>query len=144
MPIAAFLLALIAIIVVAKAFGEIAKRVGQPAVLGELLGGVVVGVSGLGVVDPRDATIHLLAQASSSNVPAATPRCRIHVSAAVRADDRFRPGTGVRSMSASARQGAPAHVLETRAGRSPARLAPYSDQSVVIACPVNTHWPPAV
>jgi len=62
MSIASFLLALIAIIVVAKAFGEIAERLGQPAVLGELIGGVVVGVSGLGLVDPRDATIHLLAQ----------------------------------------------------------------------------------
>jgi Kef-type K+ transport system membrane component KefB len=57
-----FLIALIAIIVVAKAFGEIAERLGQPGVLGELIGGVVVGVSGLGLVDAGDRTIHLLAQ----------------------------------------------------------------------------------
>jgi len=59
---ASFLIALIAIIVVAKAFGEIAERLGQPAVLGELIGGAIVGVSGLGLVDPHDPTIHLLAQ----------------------------------------------------------------------------------
>lgn len=62
MSVSDFLIALIAILVVAKAFGEIAERLGQPAVLGELIGGVVVGVSGLGLVDPRDPTIHLLAE----------------------------------------------------------------------------------
>ena len=60
MPTAEFLLALIAIFVAAKVFGEIAERLGQPAVLGELLGGVLVGVSGLHLVDPHDVTIHLL------------------------------------------------------------------------------------
>ena len=62
MPIAEFLLALIAIFVAAKAFGEIAERLGQPAVLGELIGGVVVGVSGLHLVDPHNDTIHLLSE----------------------------------------------------------------------------------
>jgi len=57
-----FLVALIAIIVVAKAFGEIADRFGQPAVLGELIGGALIGVSGFKLVDPHDPTIHLLAQ----------------------------------------------------------------------------------
>ena len=57
-----FLLALIAIFVAAKLFGELAERLGQPAVLGELIGGVVVGVSGLKIVDPHDVTIHLLAE----------------------------------------------------------------------------------
>jgi len=60
--IAAFLLALIAIFVAAKVFGEIVERLGQPAVLGELVGGVVVGVSGLRLVDPKANTIYLLAQ----------------------------------------------------------------------------------
>jgi len=60
--ISTFLLALIAIFVAAKLFGEIAERVGAPAVLGELIGGVVVGVSGLRLVDPHSETIHLLAQ----------------------------------------------------------------------------------
>jgi Kef-type K+ transport system membrane component KefB len=60
--VAHFLLALIAIFVAAKAFGEIAERLGQPAVLGELVGGVIVGVSGLHFVDPHDVTIHLLSE----------------------------------------------------------------------------------
>jgi Kef-type K+ transport system membrane component KefB len=60
--VADFLLALIAIFVAAKLFGELAERIGQPAVLGELIGGVVVGVSGLGLVRPTAETIHLLAQ----------------------------------------------------------------------------------
>ncbi|HYC90123.1 MAG TPA: cation:proton antiporter [Thermoanaerobaculia bacterium] len=62
MEVAQFLLALIAIFVAAKLFGEIAERLGQPAVLGELIGGVVIGVSGLHLVDPHDATIHLLSE----------------------------------------------------------------------------------
>jgi Kef-type K+ transport system membrane component KefB len=60
--VADFLLALIAIFVSAKLFGEIAERLKQPAVLGELIGGVLVGVSGLNLVDPRTETIRLLAQ----------------------------------------------------------------------------------
>lgn len=62
MHIAEFLLALIAIFVAAKLFGEIAERLGQPAVLGEILGGIIVGISGLKLVDPHDTTIHLLAE----------------------------------------------------------------------------------
>jgi Kef-type K+ transport system membrane component KefB len=62
LSIADLLLALIAIFVAAKLFGELAERVGQPAVLGELIGGVVVGVSGLRLVDPHDVTIHLLSE----------------------------------------------------------------------------------
>jgi Kef-type K+ transport system membrane component KefB len=57
-----FLIALIAIFVAAKVFGEIAERLGQPAVLGELIGGVAIGVSGLHLVDPHDVTIHLLSE----------------------------------------------------------------------------------
>ncbi|HVR41187.1 MAG TPA: cation:proton antiporter [Thermoanaerobaculia bacterium] len=62
MTIADLLLALIAIFVAAKLFGEIAERLGQPAVLGELVGGVLVGVSGLQLVDPHQETIHLLSE----------------------------------------------------------------------------------
>ena len=62
MSTAELLLALIAIFVAAKLFGEIAERLGQPAVLGELLGGVLIGVSGLRLVDPHDVTIHLLSE----------------------------------------------------------------------------------
>lgn len=62
MDVGQFLLALIAIFAAAKIFGELAERIGQPAVLGELIGGVVIGVSGLHLVDPHDATIHLLSE----------------------------------------------------------------------------------
>jgi Kef-type K+ transport system membrane component KefB len=62
MTISAFLLALIAIFTAARIFGEIAQRLGQPAVLGELIGGILVGVSGLRLVPPHDQTIHLLSQ----------------------------------------------------------------------------------
>ncbi len=62
MSVGEFVLALIAIFVAAKLFGELAERLGQPAVLGELIGGVFVGVSGLGLVRPNAETIHLLAQ----------------------------------------------------------------------------------
>ena len=60
-----FLLVLVAILVAAKLCGEIAERIGQPAVLGELLAGVVLGASVLGVLDaadPRAHVIHLLAE----------------------------------------------------------------------------------
>ncbi len=62
MTIAHFLIALIAIFLAAKICGELAERIGQPAVLGELVGGVIIGVSGLQLVDPHDVTIHLLAE----------------------------------------------------------------------------------
>jgi Kef-type K+ transport system membrane component KefB len=46
----------------AKLLGALAQRVGQPAVLGELLAGVLVGPSVLGLVDPGNETLHLLAE----------------------------------------------------------------------------------
>ncbi len=62
---ATFFLVLIGILIFAKVFGEAAERVGQPAVLGELLAGLVLGASVLGVV-PADGPIadiiHLLAE----------------------------------------------------------------------------------
>jgi len=48
--VSSFLLTLAAILLAAKLFGEVAERVGQPAVLGELLAGVVLGSSALGVI----------------------------------------------------------------------------------------------
>lgn len=56
------LLALLVIFGAAKLFGELAERIGQPAVLGEMVGGIVVGVSGLHLVDPHDPVIHLLSE----------------------------------------------------------------------------------
>jgi Kef-type K+ transport system membrane component KefB len=42
-PIAPTLLAVIAILVVAKLFGELSERCGLPSVLGELVGGILLG-----------------------------------------------------------------------------------------------------
>jgi Kef-type K+ transport system membrane component KefB len=57
-----FFLVLVAILVAAKLLGEVAERVGQPAVLGELVAGVILGASLLGVVDPEQEIVHLLAE----------------------------------------------------------------------------------
>jgi len=47
---------------VAKLAGHLAQAVGQPSVLGELLAGVLVGPSVLGVVDPSNETVHLFGE----------------------------------------------------------------------------------
>lgn len=52
-----FFLVFIAMLVGAKVFGELAERIGQPAVLGELIAGVILGSSVLGVI-PADGAIH--------------------------------------------------------------------------------------
>lgn len=57
-----FLFLLVAILVSAKVLGELAEKIGQPAVLGELLAGVLLGASLLGVVDPQSEIVHLLAE----------------------------------------------------------------------------------
>jgi NhaP-type Na+/H+ or K+/H+ antiporter len=46
----------------AKAFGWLAKLVDQPAVLGELTAGVVLGLSVTGLVDPKAETLHTLTE----------------------------------------------------------------------------------
>lgn len=54
-----------AMLVAAKLLGELAERVGQPAVLGELIAGVLLGASFLGVVPaggPGGEIIHVLAE----------------------------------------------------------------------------------
>ena len=56
-----FLLAFASALVGAKLFGELAERIGQPAVLGELLVGVILGPSVLGLV-PLSHGVHLLAE----------------------------------------------------------------------------------
>jgi Kef-type K+ transport system membrane component KefB len=53
---------LAAMLVGAKIAGELAERIGQPAVLGELVAGVLLGPSVLGVVDPAQPTVALLAE----------------------------------------------------------------------------------
>ncbi len=65
MDVAGFFLALAAILVPAKLLGELAERIGQPAVLGELVAGVLLGSSVLGIV-PQGGTagelMHVLAE----------------------------------------------------------------------------------
>ncbi len=60
--ISQFLGILVVMLLAAKVFGYLAQRLGQPAVLGELIGGVVVGKSILGLVDPTVETIHLVSE----------------------------------------------------------------------------------
>ena len=62
MSIDHFLFVLIAVLAGAKLLGELAERIGQPAVLGELLAGVLLGSSVLGVVHHDEEIIHLLAE----------------------------------------------------------------------------------
>ena len=57
-----FLLLLAVILVAAKILGELAERIGQPAVVGELLAGVLLGPSVLGFVDPTLPSLHLIAE----------------------------------------------------------------------------------
>ena len=62
-PSLLFLLALI--LLAAKLFGDLAERIGQPAVLGELVAGVLLGGTGLGVLPDAGAAgdlIHFLAE----------------------------------------------------------------------------------
>jgi len=59
--IASFLLALASALLLAKLLGELLQRVGQPAVLGELLAGVLLGPSLLGLV-PLTTGIFLIAE----------------------------------------------------------------------------------
>ena len=60
--VAGVLLALVAIFVSTKLLGEVAQRLRQPAVLGELIAGVLLGASVLGFVDPSDPVIAAMAE----------------------------------------------------------------------------------
>lgn len=62
MTVASFFLSLIVIFAAAKLFGEVAERLGQPSVLGEMVGGIIVGISGLRLIDPRAPLLHLLGE----------------------------------------------------------------------------------
>lgn len=53
---------LIVILAMAKLGGALARRFGQPAVLGELIGGIVAGPSVLGWVDPAHQALQFLAE----------------------------------------------------------------------------------
>ena len=60
--IADVLMMLVAIFVLTKGAGDAAQRIGQPAVLGELLAGVLLGGSVLGLVDPANPVIAAMAE----------------------------------------------------------------------------------
>jgi Kef-type K+ transport system membrane component KefB len=63
--VARFFLVIAAILAAAKLLGELAERIGQPAVLGELLAGVLLGGSALAVVPTGGVeaeVIHVLAE----------------------------------------------------------------------------------
>lgn len=63
--IAQLFLALAAMLVGAKLLGELAERIGQPAVLGELVAGVILGGSLLGIVPSEGVggdVVHVLAE----------------------------------------------------------------------------------
>ena len=62
MDVPQFLGLLVSMLAAAKLFGFLAQQIGQPAVLGELVGGVVLGMSVLGIVDPKNDVLHLLAE----------------------------------------------------------------------------------
>ena len=59
---AQLLASLVVIYLASKIGGELALRLKQPEVLGELVAGLVVGVSGLGIVNPEQPVLVLLAQ----------------------------------------------------------------------------------
>jgi Kef-type K+ transport system membrane component KefB len=60
MEVPEFLFALVAILVTAKLLGELAEKFRQPAVLGELLAGVLLGGSLFGVLDPSLPKMHVI------------------------------------------------------------------------------------
>ena len=60
--VASLLLVLAAILAVGKLLAALAQRVGQPAVLGELLAGVLLGGSVFGLLDPGDPVIQALSE----------------------------------------------------------------------------------
>ncbi len=60
--VAQFLGMLVIILAMAKVAGALAQRVGQPAVLGELIGGILIGPSVLGWIDPHFETLQLLSE----------------------------------------------------------------------------------
>src|SRR3954451_14998682 len=62
LSVAQFLGLLVVMLGAAKVCGGLARRVGQPAVLGELVAGVLVGKSVLGLVDPEVEAVQLLAE----------------------------------------------------------------------------------
>jgi Kef-type K+ transport system membrane component KefB len=53
---------LVALLAATKVLGLLAQRLGQPSVVGELVAGIILGRSLLGILDPSDPIIHALAE----------------------------------------------------------------------------------
>ena len=62
LDVAHFLGMLVIILAMAKVAGALAQTAGQPSVLGELVGGVLIGPSILGWIDPHFQTLQLLSE----------------------------------------------------------------------------------
>ncbi|BDI14445.1 sodium:proton antiporter [Nostoc cf. commune SO-36] len=80
MVLAAVLLSLVVIYLASKVGGELSNRVGLPTVLGELLGGVIVGISVLhllvfpeGGTDSSNSLVMTFLQTTAGLTPEATP-----------------------------------------------------------------------
>ncbi len=56
------LLVLAAVLLTTRSLSALAEKIGQPAILGELVGGILLGASALGILDPNENAIHMLAQ----------------------------------------------------------------------------------
>jgi len=53
---------LVALLLTAKLLGVLAQKIGQPAVVGELIAGVILGKSVIGILDPADPVILALSE----------------------------------------------------------------------------------
>lgn len=53
---------LVLVLLLAKIMGALAHRFGQPAVLGELIAGVILGVSCFGLIDTHNEVLHFLSE----------------------------------------------------------------------------------
>ena len=56
------LLVLAAVLLTTRSLSALSEKIGQPAILGELVGGILLGASALGILDPNENAIHMLAQ----------------------------------------------------------------------------------
>jgi Kef-type K+ transport system membrane component KefB len=56
------LLVLAAVLFATRSLSALAEKIGQPAILGELVGGILLGASALGILDPNESAIRMLAQ----------------------------------------------------------------------------------
>ena len=75
-PVEKFLIAFALILVSAKIFGALAERFKQPAVLGELVAGVILGGSVLALIPSSDGMAGFQTSVSGGRAPRARSRRR--------------------------------------------------------------------